>query len=165
MLLITCFGWLGCAFWAHLHFLASLFIFTQTPFVPAVFLYISYSFLMNVSVLRCKWPNTGFTRLWYHIWHILCAVALLPLQVLFFSFIQSETVFVCPSTWSGNNLMLIWMWLGFHFSFVPELLLGFHENQVHFLPAVYPTSCSLKRKGSEADSSMSVSLFLLFGIT
>lgn len=84
-------------------FLASLFIFTQTPFFfPATFQCISYSFLVDVSALRCKWPNAEFTWLWYRIWHILPAVALLSLQVLF-SFIQSETVFVCPSTWSDNN--------------------------------------------------------------
>lgn len=32
-------------------------------------------------------------------------------------------------------------------------------------PTVCPTSCSLKEKGSEANSSISVSLFLQFGIT
>lgn len=71
-------------------------------FFPATFQCISYSFLVDVSALRCKWPNAEFTWLWYRIWHILPAVALVSLQELF-SFIQSETVFVCPSTWSDNN--------------------------------------------------------------
>lgn len=58
MLLITGSGWLGCAFWAHLHCSWQVY-----SFLPRLLLFLllfcafSIAFLMNVSVLRCKWPT------------------------------------------------------------------------------------------------------------